>query len=172
MKNFFEYMLLLPAAGLAVPVLVDSALKGAILLAMVLAAVVLLRRGSAALRHLVLVVAMVGLLVLPVLSVSLPGWRVLPAWAQARVEEPATPSAPTGVEIGSDYVVGALTTSAAHAQPAADPAPAAEAGDHGVLVVAVSPGNPHPLARNRRSFRRKRPEWLRFLSTIARQDKE
>ena len=41
----------------------------------------ILRRDSAATRHLVWLLAMVAMLVVPVLSAMLPEWRVLPEWA-------------------------------------------------------------------------------------------
>lgn len=89
MKRLIEMMVLLPMAAFALPVLVDSALKGALLMAVILLAILLLRRSSAALRHLVMAAAMLGLLLLPVLSLTLPSWRVLPAWAQTKIIEPA-----------------------------------------------------------------------------------
>ena len=44
-------------------------------------AAVMLRRDSAATRHLVWLLAIVAMLVVPVLSAMLPQWRVLPEWA-------------------------------------------------------------------------------------------
>jgi beta-lactamase regulating signal transducer with metallopeptidase domain len=61
--------------------LFDSAVKGTALLLVAGAAAVVLKRDSAATRHLVWLVAIVGLLLTPLLSALLPGWRVLPAWA-------------------------------------------------------------------------------------------
>ncbi|MGI9242059.1 MAG: M56 family metallopeptidase, partial [Verrucomicrobiales bacterium] len=84
MKRLTDPMILAPVVTLALPVLVDSAFKGALLLAAILIAMRLLRNSSAALRHLVLLSAMAVLLVLPVLSLSLPNWRVLPAWADTQ----------------------------------------------------------------------------------------
>ena len=60
--------------------LVDSAVKGTVLLAVAAVAALILRRDSAATRHLVWLLAIVAMLVVPVLSASLPEWRVLPAW--------------------------------------------------------------------------------------------
>jgi beta-lactamase regulating signal transducer with metallopeptidase domain len=68
------------------PVLLDATIKGAALL--VLAGVVarcMMRRTSAAPRHAVWMLAMVGLLLLPLLSTALPGWRILPQWCDFRV---------------------------------------------------------------------------------------
>ncbi|MCI0536298.1 MAG: hypothetical protein L0Z50_13845, partial [Verrucomicrobiales bacterium] len=65
-----------------VPLLLDSALKGAVLLALAAVAAFALRKASAAARHLVWLLAVVALLVLPVLSGLLPAWQVLPPhWA-------------------------------------------------------------------------------------------
>ena len=81
--------------------LVDSAVKGTVLLVLAAVAALMLRRDSAATRHLVWLLAMVAILVVPVLSVMLPQWRVLPAWASSprpAVVDVSPPSAawPTG----------------------------------------------------------------------------
>ncbi|MBI1849639.1 MAG: hypothetical protein HYR85_04790 [Planctomycetes bacterium] len=60
------------------PVLVDSAWKGAVLLALASVTTLALRRASAATRHLVWTAAIGGVLLLPLLSATLPLWRVLP----------------------------------------------------------------------------------------------
>ena len=61
--------------------LVDSAIKGGTLLVLAALVALLLRRDSAATRHLVWQVSIVGMLGVPVFSAVLPQWRVLPAWA-------------------------------------------------------------------------------------------
>src|SRR5260370_32838629 len=63
------------------PLLVESAVKGTALLVLAAIAATILRRDSAATRHLVWLLAMVAMLVVPVLSAMLPQWRVLPQWA-------------------------------------------------------------------------------------------
>jgi beta-lactamase regulating signal transducer with metallopeptidase domain len=63
------------------PLLADSAVKGTVLLVVAAIAALILRRDSAATRHLVWLLAIVALLVVPVLSAMLPEWRVLPEWA-------------------------------------------------------------------------------------------
>ena len=69
------------ALGVAsLPVLVDSAIKGSAILAMACIANLFVRRASAATRHLAWFLALVGLLGLPVFSVALPAWQVLPGW--------------------------------------------------------------------------------------------
>src|SRR5438067_10905123 len=61
--------------------LIDSALKGTALLLLAAGLAMILRRDSAATRHLVWLLAIVALLLVPVLSAMLPQWRVLPEWA-------------------------------------------------------------------------------------------
>lgn len=60
--------------------LVDAAIKGTAILLIAGAVTRVLRNASAAARHLVWLLAMASLLLLPVLSLSVPAWRVLPAW--------------------------------------------------------------------------------------------
>lgn len=77
--------------------LIDSAVKGTALLALAAIAVLLLRRDSAATRHLVWLLAMVAMLVVPVLSAVLPEWRVLPKWAGIPRETPVVATSPTSI---------------------------------------------------------------------------
>jgi len=63
------------------PLLFDSALKGVALLALAAFCALALWRASAASRHLVWLVAVLALLIVPLLSIALPQWRVLPKWA-------------------------------------------------------------------------------------------
>src|SRR3954467_2905639 len=60
--------------------LVDSAVKGTALLALATIATMILRRDSAATRHLVWLLAGVAILVVPVLSAILPEWQGMPKW--------------------------------------------------------------------------------------------
>ena len=85
-------ILLLALLGAASPLLMDSAFKGAALLGVAGLAALALCRASAATRHLVWVFAVAALLVLPVLSASLPGWRVLPRWTAAPAPAPVATS--------------------------------------------------------------------------------
>lgn len=71
----------------ALPFVVDMIARGVILLSLVAIGLVCWRRSSAARRHLAWGAAMFGLLLLPVLSAWLPGWRVLPAWMMATVSD-------------------------------------------------------------------------------------
>jgi beta-lactamase regulating signal transducer with metallopeptidase domain/biopolymer transport protein ExbD len=77
------YLSALGLLAAAMPMVMDSALKGAALLTVAAVAALVLWRASAAARHLVWLVAVLALLLVPVLSVVLPSWRVLPAWAVA-----------------------------------------------------------------------------------------
>ena len=61
--------------------LIDSTIKSAVLLAVAGLVALMLRRDSAATRHLVWLVAIVAMLAVPVFSAMLPQWRVLPPWA-------------------------------------------------------------------------------------------
>ena len=74
----------------ALPVLLDAALKGTALLAAAGAAVLAMRKRSAAARQVVWLLALAALLALPVASAALPGWQVLPGWA--RIEMPPEPA--------------------------------------------------------------------------------
>jgi beta-lactamase regulating signal transducer with metallopeptidase domain len=66
-------------AELVLPVLLDAALKSVVLLSMVLFLVAASRPfTSASRRHWLLVVGLAGLLLLPLLSMALPKWEVLP----------------------------------------------------------------------------------------------
>ncbi|MBL8814298.1 MAG: DUF1549 domain-containing protein [Planctomycetaceae bacterium] len=69
--------------GLVIFPLVDSAIKGTVVLLLGGTACIVLRRESAATRHFVWSTAMGLLLVMPVLSLALPAWRVLPTWLRS-----------------------------------------------------------------------------------------
>jgi beta-lactamase regulating signal transducer with metallopeptidase domain len=69
------------ALGASSLLLVDSTVKCSALLVLAACAAMLLRRDSAATRHLVWLLAIVAMLAVPVLSAMLPQWRVLPGWA-------------------------------------------------------------------------------------------
>ena len=61
--------------------LIDSTINAALLLLVAGLVAFMLRRDSAATRHLIWLVAIVAMLAVPVFSAILPQWRVLPAWA-------------------------------------------------------------------------------------------
>jgi beta-lactamase regulating signal transducer with metallopeptidase domain len=58
--------------------LLNTAIRSLVLLGLVSLAVLSMRRSSAAARHWTWLMGFVGLLLLPLLSAALPGWRVLP----------------------------------------------------------------------------------------------
>ena len=70
------------AGATVLVVLADAALKGAVLLLLAVLASPLLRKASASARHALWCGALAGVLLLPVLSLALPAWRVpwLPEW--------------------------------------------------------------------------------------------
>src|SRR5262245_55580015 len=86
--------------------LADSAVKGLALLVVAASAAIFLRRDSAATRHLVWLLAMVALLVVPVLSVLLPQWRVLPEWASIPQEPVVVAASPPAIARSADGIVG------------------------------------------------------------------
>src|SRR5215204_1627483 len=60
------------------PVMLDLAARGAAALGLAWCGALAMRRASAAARHRVWLLGFVGVMLLPVLSAMLPGWRVLP----------------------------------------------------------------------------------------------
>lgn len=66
------------------PLLLDILLKGAAVLALATLAVFCLRRTTAAARHLLWTSALVAALIIPLASVTLPAWRVLPQWMDSQ----------------------------------------------------------------------------------------
>ena len=76
-----------------VALLVDCAVKGALILALAGASAAMLRRAQAAARHFIWTLAIVGLALLPVLTVIAPSWRapVLPLAAANSAETAPSP---------------------------------------------------------------------------------
>jgi beta-lactamase regulating signal transducer with metallopeptidase domain len=129
--------------------LFDSTVKGTALLLLAAAVALLLRRDSAATRHLVWLLAIIALLVAPLLSALLPGWRVLPAWAgiaarPAVVDKPSPDAARVAVSVQSPPNIAAaeVEPSTATAYPSA-----AQPPDEGP-TLAQPPVPPAPAARN------------------------
>ncbi len=85
--------------------LVDSAVKGIALLVLAAIAAVVLRRDSAATRHLVWLLAIVAMLFVPVLSALLPEWRVLPEWAGISPEPVVVATSPPSMVGPADGAV-------------------------------------------------------------------
>ncbi|NQU21293.1 MAG: hypothetical protein HQ567_08425 [Candidatus Nealsonbacteria bacterium] len=83
------------AAESWLPVLIDASIKGLAVLGLAAVATRMMRRSSAATRHLVWFAALTSLPLLPVLSATLPDWHVLPGWAAlpapAATQEYSTP---------------------------------------------------------------------------------
>ncbi|MGI8603729.1 MAG: M56 family metallopeptidase [Verrucomicrobiales bacterium] len=128
--------------GAVLPLLLDSALKGLLLL--VLAGVVAIAAGkaSAATRHLVWMAAVFSLLVLPILSASLPGWRVLPRWPAASASAVPSPGSIPSQELLSDATAAASASRAplfasASGLPPAPPKTRVPSGNALMLVWAA-----------------------------------
>ncbi len=136
------------------PVLFDAAVKSVVVLGLACAVVWMLRRRSAAARHLVWSLAVASLPALAILSALLPGWNVLPDWAGLPVE-PGTPVAAgseadvvlpdeplaTGSVGVFPSAIPVASASRVEPLPPVDPAPAAD----GPIVIPpekVSSANP------------------------------
>ena len=107
-------------------VLVDAALRGSVILLAALAATRLMKRRSAAARHLVWVVALASMLSLPLLARVLPAWRVVPIPAPLRpmagfVAAPAAVAPPVVAspprESGADGTAAPSTAAPAASSP-------------------------------------------------------
>src|ERR1035437_10128720 len=98
--------------------LLDTALKATLLLGVAFLLAWLFRRASAATRHLVWAASILGLLILPLASLGLPAWRILPNWLSPTlpimVAPPAASVSPTTPELPPSI------------PPAATPLPASE----------------------------------------------
>ena len=120
--------------GLAL--LLDVAAKGLVILLAAAVATWLLRRRSAALRHMIWTLSVIGLLCVPVLSVALPQFQVplLPDWARPQAPDAAGPPSP---DIEPAPRVADVPSPAEHLPP--EPPPAA-------LVLSDDPVDPEPTA--------------------------
>ena len=90
---------ILTVAGMygASRLLVDSAVKGTVLLALAAIVSMILRRDSAATRYLVWMLAIVAMLFVPLLSATLPEWRALPRWAVISPEPDVLAAVPPSI---------------------------------------------------------------------------
>ncbi|MCL2646876.1 MAG: M56 family metallopeptidase [Phycisphaerales bacterium] len=68
-------------AAVVVVMLMDAGVKSTALLGVAWGVTLMLRKRSAAVRHLVWVATLASLMLLPMLSLMLPAWHVLPSWA-------------------------------------------------------------------------------------------
>jgi beta-lactamase regulating signal transducer with metallopeptidase domain len=113
----------------------DAALKGFLVLLAALAATTLMRRASAASRHLVWLAALAGVLLLPVAAAVVPAWRALP--------RPSELIAPALVDSHSRAAVspGEVPTADA-AAPASSPVSLVKT--NGIVAVPRDPSTPAP----------------------------
>lgn len=127
--------------GPALLLVVDAVAKGLVLLALTSLATICMRRASASARHLVWALALAGLLVLPVLSVAVPKWRlaILPGETAPVAETPPAGNVAEAVPVATpnDVPQSAATTPPAPVRRPRD-VPAEESGAH--------PPARHPLA--------------------------
>jgi beta-lactamase regulating signal transducer with metallopeptidase domain len=130
--------------------MVDSAFKGTALLVVAVVAVLILRRDSAATRHLAWLLAMVAMLVVPVLSAMLPQWRVLPEWVGLQPETAVVSTRPPSIARPAEVAVKvAQNAGPAHVespsamahQPAAGPPDSRAAGVGPEAVPAPAAGH-------------------------------
>jgi beta-lactamase regulating signal transducer with metallopeptidase domain len=154
------------AATTVFPVMIDTAIKGALLLSVALAASLLLRRSSAANRHAIWAIAAIGHLTLPLITWFAPplNWRVLPAppWLSASAQlSSATPFrslTPGPMFIGALTVVWAVGYLIAVGRIALGMLMASYIKQHSIPLTSGSPaamelsGLPRP-ARWRRTVR-------------------
>ena len=83
------------------PFLLDMTLKGMVVLGAAFLLTLVMRRTSAAMRHLVWSVAALSLLILPILSVAVPGWHVLPHWFSVHSQSKSTEQLHSDTHSGS-----------------------------------------------------------------------
>lgn len=152
-----------PGAQGVTEVVLDAALKGALVLAAIGIAVLLARKASAAVRHLVWCVGLVSLIALPLLSVILPAWRipVLPARpvepASVSMEAPAIESAPV-----EPFIDAAPARSTVLTAGEVDVAPALPYAEPPTYDPAVEPP-PMAVAARSETNATEPVEWSRLI---------
>ncbi len=93
---------LFAVGGLTAFPLLDSAIRGTLILVLAGTVCVWLRRDSAATRHFVWTIAVFLLVAMPVLSLVLPQWRILPNWMNSTpvtLQHISSPESPTVVTL-------------------------------------------------------------------------
>lgn len=80
------------------PVLLDAAAKGLVLLTVAGLLVLAMKKASAAARQTVWLLALAALIALPIASAALPSWAILPGWVKIEIAEPAEPAAAGGTD--------------------------------------------------------------------------
>lgn len=113
----FETLFQPSSALAAVSALADLTIKAALILSLAGIATALTTKRPASVRHAIWLAAVVGVLAMPLLTASLPSWRVLPANATLAAAVPAT-----GAEMAATAVVPPVTSPTDPAAEAATPA--------------------------------------------------
>lgn len=158
-------------SGAMFPLLFDSALKGTVLLIVASGLALLLWKASAARRHLVWQVAIPALLIMPLLSVALPQWRILPRWAESPPLEsrssptvgtslPAPPSLPAAAPPADASNPIAEPATLPRAVPALPSAPAPEISESSPAAPPTDPAAEEQLAFSWR-------DWLPLVWTTV-----
>jgi len=143
-----EFLATLSSLQSALPILIDAALKGAILVAIAAGAAYLLRNRTAASRHAAWTAAVIGHLAIPALVLILPAWKmpVLPAASWMPVEALAPPvggiSAPAAnasIDAGNPVAspIPSDTKSSA-AAPSPQPIPTVGTGRPGLIPIIAA----------------------------------
>lgn len=133
--------------------LLDVAFKGAVLLALAAVVVPLLRRGSAAARHLVWALALTGTVALPLVCLTVPSWS-LPLLPQVRAPAAILTAIPApepadrhGGSTPGDPVIPETSPSAGRRMPVAlPPAEPPGAAPHGAGLADEARTSPAPEA--------------------------
>ncbi len=121
------------SAGYWLTLLADVSLKGLVILAFAGAVTLAMRRGvSASARHMVWLLAMGSLLALPVLSVALSGWAILPQWIDLEPKVAPAEANVAAAHVSYEKPAGDVITPQAAPAVAQEPlaiAPAAPSGE-------------------------------------------
>jgi hypothetical protein len=132
------------------PLILDSALKGVALLALASITALALFKSSAATRHLVWLVAVVALLIVPVLSLALPEWRILPKWTAAPLRPTTELAIPTPTQTSAQQHTIATTITALPAPEVSEAGTTISAADTSLPVSESSPVLQAPRNPDRR----------------------